>query len=157
MTAAFDTSTRMYHGTAAAPFAQFHAFIPAFFTSNEAYARVYSERGGGTSRIVEATLQVCHPFTGRSPDEVAFWNDGFVPWMKESYPSMAGPLEPIEPRDSVPFIWANEFFVYMRRRHRAGSCPYDGMIVDERATETFVEGRGITVVPLHVSQITILN
>jgi hypothetical protein len=147
----------MYHGTAAVPFTRFHSFIPAFFTSSPEYARVYMERGGGQARIVEVTLDVRRPFTGRTPEEVAFWNDGFVPWMKERFPSMAETLEPIEPRDSVPFIWANEFFVFLRRMARAGECAYDGMIVDETATAAFVESGEITVVPLDVSQITILD
>ena len=154
--AVFDPDTTMYHGTAADTFTEFHSFRPAFFTSNRNYAAVYMEKGAGRSRIIEATLDVRRPFIGRSPEDVAFWNDGFVPWLKGRYPDMASTLRPIEPRDSIPFIWADEFFVYLRRTDREGTSTYDGMIVDESATEASVEGRGITVVPLHVSQITIL-
>jgi len=153
----FDTATPMYHGTAARSFDEFMGWRPVFFTTSRAYAAVYMEKGDGQPRIVEARLDVRHPFVGRSPEDVAFWNDDFVPWMRSRHPALSVSLNPIAPRDGVPFVWADEFFVHLRRTARAGTSRYDGMIVDETATAAFVKGGEITVVPLHVSQIAIHN
>lgn len=153
----FDATTPMFHGTAAAPFEVFGSGRPAFFTSNRDYAAVYMGRGTGLARVIETRLAVVRPFVGDSVADVAFWNEGFVPWMRTAYPSLSGELRPIVPRDGAPFVWADEFFVHLRRTMRAGTCPYDGMVVDEGGTGAAVGGSGITVVPLTVDQITIVS
>lgn len=150
-------ATPMFHGTAGDAFDGFMSCRPAFFTSNPRYAEVYAGKGEGASRIVEVRLDVRRAYDGRSAEDVTFWNEDFVPWMKDRFPEIARTLGPITSCDGVPFIWADDFFVHLRRTARSGTSTYDGMIVDEGGTGNEVGGSGLTVVPLHVTQIAIAS
>jgi hypothetical protein len=152
--AIFDRDQPMYHGTAADEFDEFMSHRPVFFTSNRRYAEVYMEKGGATSRIIEARLDVSRPFVGDCAADIDFYNDEFIPWMRSVYPRLSDGLEPISIRQGVPFVWVEDFFVHLRRTARAGTSPYDGMIVDEGGTGNAVGGAGVTVVPLWPFQIT---
>ena len=153
----YDTGTLMHHGTAAPSFTDFHDHRPTFFTSNRDYAAVYMEKGAGRSRIVSAYLDVANPFVGDTAEDVDFYNDGFVPWLASKDSPLYAGIEPITIRSGVPFVWADDFFVHLRRTARAGTSSYDGMIVDEGGTGNAVGGHGITMVPLWSRQIRMVG
>lgn len=152
-----DPTMLMHHGTAAGPFDEFQNHLPAFFTSNRDYAEVYMTKGKGRSRIVSAYLDVSNPFVGDTVEDVDFYNDGFVPWLLAKDSPLYAGVNPIVQRQGVPFVWADDFFVHLRRTARAGTSTYDGMIVDEGGTGEAVGGHGVTLVPLWPRQIRIVS
>lgn len=143
--------TPMYHGTAAEPFTEFQSWRPAFFTSHRPYAEVYSTKGSGKPRIITVHLNITNMFDGSTPDQIAFYNS-FIDWMATKQHH----VPPLTLGEHVPFIWADDFFVFLRREWRAGTSTYDGITVDEGSFGSAVGGHGDTIVPLFTSQITIL-
>jgi len=142
----------VYHGTGAGVIEEYDPARPNFFTASEEYADVYTYKGKKRN-IGKVFLSMENPADNTNSAEV--FNNEFIGYWTNKYPTSVnskGGIKPIKQGEYIPFIWADEFWGFLRQKEREGKTYFDGIFVDEGGVAEDYGGK-IAYVPLHNTQI----